>query len=331
MEKENSCKISVIIPVYNAERYLKECLQSIFNQTIINDIEVIIVNDGSTDNSSEIITEFEKEYSEKFNIKTIEQKNQGVLQTRINGYKIATGEYVGWIDADDFIEKNMYEELYKKIKNTDADVAICNYSFYPKIITHKKKWYNEFKGCVDYDFVNDNTVFWNKIVKKSLLDKINITNLLDEIGEAAYTMVLINTNKIVTINEELYNYRVGHQSFSTNYKNVKWFEENIERSKRKRKILSNDLELEKKWKDFFDYTIFYYTILMLVVSINANNIGLYKKYKSEIKEKQYKKNKNIMQLLKRYMGFFKRGIILNIICNSYYLSIPIVKVVLKIK
>lgn len=316
-------KISVIIPVYNKEKFLEQCLNSVVKQTQ-DDIEIVIVDDGSTDNSPQIISKYKQKYN---NIKVITQKNKGVIEARIEGYRNATGEYIGWIDADDFIEKDMYKRLYEEACKKNCDIAMCNYNFFPKEITHKKKWFKEYNGEIDYKFIQKNTIFWNKIVKKDLLDRINIEKLLYEIGEASYTFVLINTNKIVTVDENLYNYRVGHESFSTNYKNCEWFEENVYRAKRKRELLKNT-KLEEKWKDFFDYAIFYYILLMLVVAINTNNKEIYKKYKAEIKKQNTSKSR---EMLKSDMGFLERLILLGIICNNYYISKPIVKLVLKMK
>ena len=108
-------KISVIIPVYNVEDYLSKCLQSVINQTYTN-LEIILVDDGSTDNSGEICDEF----SENDNrIKVIHQKNTGVSQARKIGIDVADGKYIGFVDADDWIEPDMYETLINKMKNSD--------------------------------------------------------------------------------------------------------------------------------------------------------------------------------------------------------------------
>lgn len=213
-------KISVIIPVYNKGKFLRECLESVINQTL-QGIQVVIVDDGSTDNSPKIIEEYNKKYN---NIKVITQENKGVVAARIIGYQNAVGDYIGWVDADDFIDKTMYEKLYKNAIESNADVSICNYTFYPYKPSKKSIWYAPFKGEVDYKFLQKSTTQCNKIVKKELLDELNIIDLFKKIGESCYTMVFLNTNKIITLDEELYYYRVGHKSLSTNYKNIDWFE-----------------------------------------------------------------------------------------------------------
>ena len=114
-------KVSVIVPIYNNEKYLKECLDSICNQTL-TDIEIICVNDGSEDNSLKII----EEYKQKDNrIILINQDNLGVSAARNNGIKIATGEYIGFVDSDDYIDNDFYEKLYNAAKHNDSDMAVA--------------------------------------------------------------------------------------------------------------------------------------------------------------------------------------------------------------
>jgi glycosyltransferase involved in cell wall biosynthesis len=111
-------KISVVVPVYNVEKYLKECIDSIINQTL-EDIEIICVNDGSTDSSLEILNDYAKKDSR---IIVINKSNSGYGHTMNMGLNAATGEYVGIIESDDFADKNMFEDLYKLAKEYDADI-----------------------------------------------------------------------------------------------------------------------------------------------------------------------------------------------------------------
>ncbi|WP_216829038.1 glycosyltransferase family 2 protein [Alkalihalobacterium elongatum] len=116
-------KITVIIPVYNAEKYLSQCIQSLLNQSL-QDCEFIFINDGSTDNSQKLIEEFK---ATDQRIKLINQENLGVSIARNIGLELATGEYVGFVDADDYIESDMYEQLYKATKNGECDVIITDF------------------------------------------------------------------------------------------------------------------------------------------------------------------------------------------------------------
>lgn len=117
-------KISVIVPIYNAEKYLHQCIQSILNQTYTN-IELILVNDGSKD-SSEEICRFYEEIDHR--VKFITQVNSGVSAARNKGIEHASGKYIGFVDSDDWLHPKMYEILYMNIKEYQADLAMCNYT-----------------------------------------------------------------------------------------------------------------------------------------------------------------------------------------------------------
>ena len=117
-------KVSVIIPVYNAEKYLKRCLDSIVNQTF-KDIEILCINDGSTDNSLNILNEYAKNDSR---IRIINQDNQGVSITRNNGIKAATSKYISFVDSDDYISLDFLEYLIYYIEKYNADIAYCSLS-----------------------------------------------------------------------------------------------------------------------------------------------------------------------------------------------------------
>ena len=113
-------KISVIIPVYNVEKYLKECLDSVINQTL-KDIEIICVNDGSTDNSLNIL----ENYAKKDNrIIVISQKNKGLSGARNTGLKYCSGEYVSFIDSDDYVSKDLFELTYNNAISNNSDLVI---------------------------------------------------------------------------------------------------------------------------------------------------------------------------------------------------------------
>ena len=123
--------ISVIVPVYNTEPYLRECLDSISNQTL-KDIEIICVDDGSSDNSIKILKEYE-EKDNRFTILTQNHLKAGVA--RNNGIKIAKGEYLCFLDSDDFFDLNMLEEMYNQGKEDNSDIVVCGY----KIFNQKTK------------------------------------------------------------------------------------------------------------------------------------------------------------------------------------------------
>ncbi len=118
-------KVSVIIPVYNTEKYLRKCLDSVVNQTL-EDIEIIIVDDGSEDSSPDIIKKYKKDFPDK--IVCITQKNSGQAVARNKALKICRGEYVGFLDSDDFVRTDMFKLMYKKAVSEKADYVACGYT-----------------------------------------------------------------------------------------------------------------------------------------------------------------------------------------------------------
>lgn len=119
-------KISVIVPVYNTEQYLETCLNSIINQTY-KDIEIIVVNDGTKDNSQDIINRFSNKYPQL--IKSYIKENGGLSDTRNYGIEKSTGQYITFIDSDDYISHDMLEKLYESIITNSADVSACECFF----------------------------------------------------------------------------------------------------------------------------------------------------------------------------------------------------------
>ena len=117
-------KISIIVPVYNVEKYIAKCLKSLTLQTL-QGIEIIIVNDGSLDRSIDIIEKYVKENPTK--IKYYEKKNGGLSTARNYGLEYATGEYIAFLDSDDYVEINMYEEMYNLAKKENADMVECDF------------------------------------------------------------------------------------------------------------------------------------------------------------------------------------------------------------
>ena len=118
--------ISIIVPIYNVEKYLSKCIESLLNQTY-KDIEVILVNDGSKDDSLKICREFEIKDKR---VIVINQKNRGVSAARNVGIEKASGEYIGFIDPDDWVEKDMYYDMIQEFSNNEVEMVICGYNYY---------------------------------------------------------------------------------------------------------------------------------------------------------------------------------------------------------
>ena len=117
-------KVSVIIPVYNVLPYLQRCLDSVISQTL-RDIEIIIVDDGSTDGSSEFVDEYALKDER---IKVIHKENGGLMSAWTTGVRASNGDYIGFVDSDDYISLEMYDRLYSAAAQYNADIVICNYS-----------------------------------------------------------------------------------------------------------------------------------------------------------------------------------------------------------
>ncbi|NLL62102.1 MAG: glycosyltransferase [Candidatus Atribacteria bacterium] len=168
--------ISVIVPIYNAEKYLPKCIESIQNQTYRN-LEIILINDGSTDNSLAICYE----YSEKDKrIIVIAQENEGAFSARNSGLDIATGDYIGFVDNDDYIAPDMYQRLLTACLENDADISECGYyevnEEYEIILSFPLKYCilnGSYECYIDYvKNKNGRNYVWNKLYKKKMFNSI---------------------------------------------------------------------------------------------------------------------------------------------------------------
>lgn len=162
-------KVSIIVPVYNTEKYLDKCLTSLVNQTL-QDIEIIIVNDGSTDNSEAIINKFKQNFSDK--IISLNKENGGLSDARNFGIPYVRSEYIGFVDSDDYVELDMFEKMYNLAINKNLDLVECNFKWeYPNKIK---------EDCgIDYLTKNDFFLFGrvmvcNKLFKTSVIKEHSI-------------------------------------------------------------------------------------------------------------------------------------------------------------
>lgn len=224
-------KISIIIPVYNIEKYLSECLESILNQTF-KDFEVICVNDGSTDSSLEILKSFAQKDSR---FKIFSQKNQGAAIARNTGIKQAKGEYLQFLDSDDYFEPNMLEELYCYAEKYDSDLVVCSSrkvddfgniteSRNPNSpinldLTPLNKVFNR-KDIGENIFSILTPVPWNKLYKRDLILKngIEFPNLKICEDVAFVHCAVACAEKIVVFDKELINYRFNRENSMATYR-----------------------------------------------------------------------------------------------------------------
>ena len=212
-------KVSLIIPIYNTEKYLRRCLQSALDQTYKN-MEVICVDDGSTDDSGMIADEFAKKYSY---IKVIHQENRGESVARNTGLKVASGEYIGFLDCDDWIEPDMYENLVKVMEQKDVDLVAASWFVEQGeeciCVKNKKEVSSEPFGreqFLKYLYERDSykclAYMWDKLYKRQLLfDSAGKMLLFNESlslgGDVLYlAQIALNVNRVSYIDIPYYHY-----------------------------------------------------------------------------------------------------------------------------
>lgn len=221
MFNQSKPSISIILPVHNTSHYLEECLNSILNQSF-KDYELICIDDGSSDNSYEILKKYEKIIT---NCKVIQQKNQGVATARNVGLKNVTGDYIVFIDSDDYIKPNYLERLYNESCNSNSDVVICNFYRYfessnlklPVIVKKSSGVYSNhdiLKSLIPDNLIH--SYLWNKLWKKELFDNLEFPNIkYEDISIMCY--LLYKAKKVSIINDALYYYRIRKTSIVRNY------------------------------------------------------------------------------------------------------------------
>lgn len=201
--------LSIIIPIYNSERYLKRCLNSVINQSYKN-IEVILIDDGSTDSSPNICDDYAK-YDNR--IKVIHKKNEGPSLARKDGINVAKGKYITFVDADDYIENNMYEILMNEVSK-GVDIIECGYrkvSTTGDIIKEYNFEYSYIKGnfnCALHYAAKKNTTnfLWNKLYKAELFKGVIFPKLYAGEDSCILTQVYSFAEQVIKIDKCLYNY-----------------------------------------------------------------------------------------------------------------------------
>lgn len=212
----NQVKVSIIIPVYNVEQYISQCLDSLINQTL-QEIEIICINDGSKDNSLNIL----KDYADKDSrIKIINKKNEGLSCARNDGLKAASGEYIGYVDSDDWVAEDFYEKLFIAAKKYNADIAAGNIVRCGKLVRKYRIKYEQEKlftdnteklkaaGIPKYNYV------WNKIYKRENLLKLDIPFPAGKVYEDICwsIKVIYYLKNLVIVPESNYYYRKNQNS-----------------------------------------------------------------------------------------------------------------------
>ena len=242
--------VSIIIPVYNSERYLNKCIKSILNQTYKN-IELIIINDGSIDNSGDLCDVYAKE---DLRVKVIHVKNSGVSSARNKGIEVATGKFIGFVDSDDYIEANMIETLVNEMYKNNVDIVLCGYkrickdsnkikttinsSVYNQESITKKEFLNLFGNLFVDFYIN---YLWNKLYITDIIKKsnINFDNSINWGEDLMFNLQYLGyCNNITIIDKRLYNYiNYNNDSLTSKYNS---------------ELFNNQQTMYKAVRDFLD-------------------------------------------------------------------------------
>lgn len=271
-------KISIIVPVYNCEKYISNCINSILEQSF-KDFELILVDDGSSDRSFEICESFAKKDNR---VRAIHQPNSGVSRARNRGMDEAKGEYIGFVDGDDCVDKEMYERLYKNLAYNNADISICgivNY-FVKKDGTTEKVRQSQVDGfwifsgeqalkeALQSRLYSVNPV--NKLFKRELFDKLRYPE--GKISEDAFLIpvVISKAGKVVCDSKPMYYYLRRENSITTsNFSDRDW--DVVEAYKNHLNMVSEKFPNLKKVAKFRYLWAYTYVIDKIMLSENSEN------------------------------------------------------------
>lgn len=291
-------KISIIVPVYNCEKYISNCINSILEQSF-KDFELILVDDGSSDRSFEICESFAKKDN---SVRAIHQPNSGVSRARNRGLDEAKGEYIGFVDGDDCIDKEMYERLYKNLADNNADISICgivNY-FVKKDGTTEKVRQSQVDGfwifsgeqalkeALQSRLYSVNPV--NKLFKRELFDKLRYPE--GKISEDAFLIpvVISKAGKVVYDSKPMYYYLRRENSITTsNFSDSGW--DVVEAYKNHLNMVSEKFPNLKKVAKFRYLWAYTYVIDKIMLSENSEN------YLEDFKKAFDFIKKNILQII----------------------------------
>lgn len=301
-------KVSIIVPVYNVEEYLNRCIDSLLKQTL-KEIEIILVDDGSTDLSSQICDEYEKNNS---NIKVLHLENGGPARARNKGIEIATGEYIGFADSDDYCHPEQFEKLYQNAKDNNSDIAMCSFfvdsvkGLEPIIIPFKSLYNsnaeikNDVVKCFYGEYVHGLNSLWIKIFRRSLLNDNNIR--MDETLRRAedkwFIFEALKVSAVFSyIEDNLYYYYQNESSIMHNAQNDS-YEHLLNGKKRllkENEELGFELDNNSFYKDFI-----YMTIMFCRDKIKANEFDV---FKAVVNDEFFIKNISYTALLPIHIRF----------------------------
>lgn len=285
--------VSVVVPVYNVEKYIKECLDSIVNQTYKN-LQIILVDDGSTDSSGKICDE----YAENDNrITVIHQKNAGAGAAKNTGLDYVKGEYLSLIDSDDFIELNMYEKMLSYMLSKKVDVVQCSFNNYfingkiKRCLDNKR--FNVYQFLKEYPYKWQYAIFWNKLFKFELLTD-SCFPVRRKIDDEFFTYKLIaNAKSIYNTSEAFYNYRMRRSSVMNENKQDRLISDRVDCFTERYEFMKGySKRLSKHYYEHLSDILLYY-------KTQVAGEGLQKKLDDFIKIYPYKKPSIIKRLFNK--------------------------------
>lgn len=317
--------ISIIVPIYNVEKYLKQCIESIISQTYRN-IEIILVDDGSPDNCGKICDE----YSQKDKrIIVLHKENGGLSDARNKGIDIAKGDYLTFVDSDDFVNIDYIEKLYNSIKFNNTKLAQCGISKVDEnneIIEKLNYEKNQIK--TSHEILNElygkrlieNVVVWNKMYAKELFENIRFP--VGKIHEDEFTTykIFYSVDKISLLSDCLYNYRQTNESIIGKKFNKKRLnllealEERMDFFKNR-----NEIDLYEKTLKFYIEQLRLYYIKVKKYVENSKEIqqDIKRKYKIEYKKFVKIKSKKTKEILKAKIFYINSNLYYYIKKNKY--------------
>ena len=216
--------ISVIIPIFNVEAYLRECIISVINQTYSN-LEIILVNDGSPDNCGAICDAYAKQDAR---ITVIHKENGGLSDARNAGLDICTGDYIAFVDSDDVVHPRFIEVLYANLLEANADISFCDFEKFTETKnihfsnSHQSKKINldglkMIDNLYDTNWMPKNVVVWNKLYKREIFSNLRFPKGLVHEDEYIFIDLYKNNPKVVYTSEKLYFYRVRDNSIMADF------------------------------------------------------------------------------------------------------------------
>lgn len=266
-------KISVIVPIHNVDKYLSKCINSILNQSFKN-LEIILINDGSSDNSADICEYFAKKDRR---IVLFHQSYQGVAEARNRGLDLASGEFIGFVDSDDWIEHDMFEFLYLNLINNNVDITICNYKSVDTdgsllYCDKKNKLLMNNPAALEHYLTDNQNYLWNRLYKRHLFAGVRFPkNRVFEDVFIGYRLIE-QANNILILPECKY-YYVSHKDSITkrafSSSRIDLVEAYIDRYYF---LLPRYPELEKICRRFIHLGL----LAILFDSLESSNIDLYK-------------------------------------------------------